>query len=88
MQVYKRSIEDEYSDLITSLESDSVLDDKQNPIIDKRDLLMVLKAIVLLSQVKPEGVKDIVILPFVYSDRIPNKDVPYLEFYLNTQTEE
>lgn len=71
----KRSIEDEYSDLITSLESDSVLDDKQNPIIDKRDLLTVLKAIVLLSQVKPEGVKDIVILPFVYSDRIPNKDV-------------
>ena len=71
----KRSIEDEYSDLIASLESDPVLDDKQNPIIDKRDLLTVLKAIVLLSQVKAEGVKDIVILPFVYSDRIPNKDV-------------
>ncbi len=70
----KRSIEDEYSDLIASLESDPVLDDKQNPIIDKRDLLTVLKAIVLLSQVKAEGVKDIVILPFVYSDRIPNKD--------------
>ena len=71
----KRSIEDEYSDLIASLESDPVLDDKQNPIIDKSDLLTVLKAIVLLSQVKAEGVKDTVILPFVYSDRIPNKDV-------------
>lgn len=70
----KRSIEDEYSDLIASLESDPVLDDKQNPIIDKSDLLTVLKAIVLLSQVKAEGVKDTVILPFVYSDRIPNKD--------------
>lgn len=70
----KRSIEDEYSDLITSLESDPVLDDKQNPIIDKSDLLTILKAIVLLSQVKAEGVKDTVILPFVYSDRIPNKD--------------
>lgn len=71
----KRSIEDEYSDLIASLESDPVLDDKQNPISDKSDLLVVLKAIVLLSQVKAEGVKDTVILPFVYSDRIPNKDV-------------
>ena len=70
----KRSIEDEYSDLIASLESDPVLDDKQNPIIDKSDLVTVLKAIVLLSQVKAEGVKDTVILPFVYSDRIPNKD--------------
>lgn len=71
----KRSIEDEYSDLISSLESDPVLDDKQNPIIDKTELLTVLKAIVLLSQVKAEGVKDTVILPFVYSDKIPNKDV-------------
>lgn len=70
----KRSIEDEYSDLIASLEADPVLDNKQNPIIDKSDLLTVLKAIVLLSQVKAEGVKDTVILPFVYSDRIPNKD--------------
>lgn len=71
----KRSIEDEYNDLIVSLESDPILDDKQNPILDKTDLLTILKAIVLLSQVKAEGVKDTVILPFVYSDRIPNKDV-------------
>lgn len=70
----KRSIEDEYSDLIASLESDPVLDDRQNPITDKSDLLVVLKAIVLLSQVKAEGVKDTVILPFVYSDKIPNKE--------------
>lgn len=70
----KRSIEDEYSDLIASLESDPVLDEQQNPITDKSDLLVVLKTIVLLSQVKAEGVKDTVILPFVYSDRIPNKE--------------
>ena len=71
----KRSIEDEYSDLIASLESDPVLDDKQNPIIDKSELLTVLKAVVLLSLVKAEGVKDTVILPFVYSDKISNKEV-------------
>ncbi|MBP3504967.1 MAG: hypothetical protein J6K43_00995 [Lachnospiraceae bacterium] len=71
----KRSIEDEYSDLILALQENPVLDERQNPILDKRGLLTVLKAIVLLSQVKPEGVKDTVILPFVYSeDVIPNRD--------------
>lgn len=71
----KRSIEDEYNDLISSLEASPVLDEKQNPILDKKGLLTVLKAIVLLSQVKAEGVKDGMILPFVYSeDRIPNRE--------------
>lgn len=71
----KRSIEDEYSDLISSLESSPVLDEKQNPILDKSGLEVVLKAIVLLSQVRAEGIKEEMILPFVYSeDRIPNKD--------------
>lgn len=71
----KRSIEDEYSDLILSLESTPVLDEKQNPILDKSGLDVVLKAIVLLSQVRAEGIKEEMILPFVYSeDKIPNKD--------------
>ncbi|MDD3138017.1 MAG: hypothetical protein PHX08_03475 [Lachnospiraceae bacterium] len=71
----KRSIEDEFSDLILSLEANPVMDEKQNPILDKSGLLTVLKSVVLLSQVKAEGVKDVMILPFVYSeDKIPNRE--------------
>lgn len=71
----KRGIEDEYSDLIQALESSPVFDEKQNPVTDKAWLSITLKAVVLLSQIKPEGVKDSAILPFVYSeDRIPNRE--------------
>ena len=71
----KRSIEDEFSDLISFLIANPVLDEKQNPILDKSSLLTVLKSVVLLSQVKAEGVKDGMILPFVYSeDKISNRE--------------
>ena len=63
----KRSIEEEYSDLIAVLEGAPISDTKNKP-LDKKPLLKVLKAIVLLSQVKPEGIKANMILPFVYSE--------------------
>ena len=63
----KRSIEEEYSDLIGGLEGAPISDAKNNP-VDKKPLLKILKAIVLLSQVKPEGIKANMILPFVYSE--------------------
>lgn len=64
----KRSIEEEYSDLILGLQGAPISDGNNKP-IDKKPLLKTLKAIVLLTQVKPEGVKSGVILPFVYSEK-------------------
>ena len=63
----KRSIEEGFSDLIGGLEGAPITDAKNNP-VDKKPLLKTLKSIVLLSQVKPEGVKVNVVLPFVYSE--------------------
>lgn len=63
----KRSIEEEYSDLIGGLEGAPITDAKNNP-VNKKPLLKTLKSIVLLSQVKPEGIKANMILPFVFSE--------------------
>lgn len=63
----KRSIEEGFSDLIGGLEGAPITDSKNNH-VNKKPLLKTLKSIVLLSQVKPEGVKANVILPFVYSE--------------------
>lgn len=81
----KRSIEEEYSDLISGLEGAPISDVKNNP-VDKKSLLKTLKAIVLLSQVKPEGIKANMILPFVYSERgisDENKLIDMLEILTN-----
>ncbi|WPC40064.1 hypothetical protein [Clostridium sp. JS66] len=81
----KRSIEEEYSDLINGLEG-APITDGNNKIVDKAPLLKTLKAIVLLSQVKPEGVKTSMILPFVYNEDIinnENKLLDYLEILTN-----
>lgn len=77
----KRSIGEEYSDLINGLEGAPITDGNNN-VVDKSPLIKTLKAVVLLSQVKPEGVKTSVILPFVYSeDQINNENklLDYLE---------
>jgi len=63
----KRSIEDEYSDLILGLDGSNIIDDN-NRVVGKAPLLKTLKSIVLLSQVKPEGIKVNAILPFVYNE--------------------
>lgn len=81
----KRSIEEEYSDLINGLEG-APITDGNNKIVDKAPLLKILKAIVLLAQVKPEGVKNSVILPFVYREKginNENKLIDYLEILTN-----
>lgn len=62
----KRSIEAEYSDLIESLAGSVLRDGSRKHPIKKPLVMQVLKAVVLLSQVKPEGVKPDMILPFVY----------------------
>ncbi|MGE5329879.1 MAG: hypothetical protein ACM3KR_10280 [Deltaproteobacteria bacterium] len=88
----KRSIEDEYSDLILSLDGSNIIDDN-NRVIEKAPLLKTLKAIVLLSQVKPEGIKANAILPFVYNEdgiSDENKLKDYLEIltkenYINNE---
>lgn len=69
----KRSIEEEYSDLIKGLEG-APITDENNKVVDKVPLIKTLKAIVLLSQVKPEGAKPNVILPFVYSPDMINDE--------------
>lgn len=81
----KRSIEEGYSDLIIGLEGAPITDVK-NKIVDKKPLVKILKAIVLLSQVKPEGVKSSIILPFVYSQDLisdENKLIDGLEILVN-----
>lgn len=81
----KRSIEEEYSDLIGGLDGAPISDAKNNPVY-KKPLLKVLKAIVLLSQVKPEGIKANMILPFVYSENVicdENRLLDVLEILTN-----
>lgn len=81
----KRSIQEEYSDLITGLEGTHIQDAK-GITVNKDSLLKVLKSIVLLNQVKPEGVKTNVILPFVYDEDLindENKLIDYLEILTN-----
>lgn len=81
----KRSIEEEYSDLITGLEGTHI-QDANGKTVNKDALLKVLKSIVLLNQVKPEGVKTNVILPFVYDGSLindENKLIDHLEILTN-----
>ena len=82
----KRSIEEEYSDLILSLEALTIMDDN-NKVIEKAPLLKTLKSIVLLAQVKPEGVKSNEILPFVYNENVI-KDENQLKDYLDILTKQ
>lgn len=74
----KRSIGEEYSDLINGLEGAPITDGNNN-VVDKSPLIKTLKAVVLLSQVKPEGVKTSVILPFVYSEYLINNENKLLD---------
>jgi len=81
----KRSIEEEYSDLIIGLEGAPIVNANNKP-VNKSALLKVLKSIVLLTQVKPEGVKPSLLLPFVYSESLindENKLIDYLEILTN-----
>lgn len=83
----KRSIDDQYSDLIYNFESSTILDENNRVVTDKKPLRKVLKTIVLISQVKKQGIKANVILPFVYNDNEIN-DENKLKDYLELLTKE
>ena len=61
----KKAIETEYGDLVKRVE-DNPFTENYNFQINKENIIKTLKAVVLLSQVKPHGIKAEEIFPFVY----------------------
>lgn len=82
----KRGIDDEYGDLIKSLEGNVIIDEKNN-YVNIQILVKILKAIVLLAQVRPEGSKASMILPLVYEEN-SIKDENILKDYIDILVKE